>query len=56
VNIMDAATRIRITIGDLIMQIAAAHAKIEELEAELAKFNGEKQGNVVGFPPNQAAE
>jgi hypothetical protein len=38
---MDAMTRIKLTIGDLLVQLAAAQTKIEELEAELAKLRSE---------------
>jgi hypothetical protein len=40
---MDAQTRIKLTIGDLLIQLAATQAKIEELEAELAKLRGDEQ-------------
>lgn len=32
---MDAQTRIRLTIGDLLCQVAALSAKVEELEEQL---------------------
>lgn len=35
---MDATTRIKLTIGDLLMQVSVQAAKIEELEAELKKL------------------
>lgn len=35
-NLMNAETRIKLTIGDLTIALHAAHARIEELEAKLA--------------------
>jgi hypothetical protein len=35
---MDAQTRIKMTLGDLLIQLSAAHARIEELEDELGKL------------------
>lgn len=32
---MDAPTRLKLTLGDLFMQLALAHARIEELEEKL---------------------
>jgi hypothetical protein len=34
----DAQTRLKMTLGDMIVQLSMAHARIEELEEELAKL------------------
>jgi hypothetical protein len=40
---MDAATRIKQTIGDMLFQIAALSAENDELKAKLAEMDKEKQ-------------
>jgi hypothetical protein len=40
----DAQTRIKLTLGDMIIQLSAAHARIEELEEELAKLKPALEG------------
>jgi hypothetical protein len=34
----DAQTRLKMTLGDMIVQLSMAHARIEELEEQLAKL------------------
>jgi hypothetical protein len=38
----DAQTRLKMTLGDMIVQLSMAHARIEELEEELAKLKQQK--------------
>jgi len=45
---MDAQTRLKITIGDLIMQLAFAHEEIEKLKAEKEK-PADKEAEIVNF-------
>jgi hypothetical protein len=45
---MDANTRIKITIGDLLMQLALAQERIEELEKKLEQYEP-KEDNVTEF-------
>jgi hypothetical protein len=45
---MDANTRIKMTIGDLLMQLAFAQERIEELEKKLEGYEP-KEDNVAEF-------
>lgn len=45
---MDAQTRLKLTIGDLIMQLALAHEEIEKLKAE-KEPKPEQEAEVVNF-------
>jgi len=45
---MDANTRIKITIGDLLMQLALAQERIEELEKQLEQYEP-KDSKVAEF-------
>jgi hypothetical protein len=45
----DAQTRLKMTLGDMIVQLSMAHARIEELEEELAKLK--PQGVDEAKPP-----
>lgn len=48
---MEAMQRIKLTIGDLLVQLAIQAEKIEQLEAKLKKFEGEiAEGDKTPLP------
>ncbi len=54
---MDATTRIKLTIGDLLVQVATLAARIEELEAQLKeKSDGHDHDNPVGLSSGERNE